>query len=172
MLQIRVYILASVRRHANGFFSTHRHFVICDRVYILASVRRQANGFFSTHRHFVMCDCVYILASVRRHSNGFFSTQRHFVMCDCVYILASVRHANGFFSTHRHFVICDLSSSTIFFTLSHKRNDFLKKKSKAKCVLIFSAILSETFLIIKKTQQYIITDIHMSCEVPFILVRF
>jgi hypothetical protein len=43
--------------------------------------------------------------------------------------------------------------STIFSTLSHKRHDFLKNVTEYKmCVLIFSTILSETFLILGRIQ--------------------
>jgi hypothetical protein len=42
----------------------------------------------------------------------------------------------------------------------------------AKLVLILSATLSETFLILRRIQQDIINVLMSYCKVPIILVRF
>jgi hypothetical protein len=50
-----------------------------------------------------------------------------------------------------------------FSTLSHKRKDFRKKFTENKMrVLIFSTILSEIFLILKRTEQDIFKNVHRS----------
>ena len=61
-----------------------------------------------------------------------------------------------------------------FYTLSHKRHDFRKKKKllNTKCVFWFSLqLLSETFLILRITERDIIINVlRSSCKVPVILV--
>jgi len=60
-----------------------------------------------------------------------------------------------------------------FFTLSHKRNDFRKKKviEHILCVLIFSTTLSETVLTLRRIEQGVNKNIcWSSCKVPVILV--
>jgi hypothetical protein len=59
-------------------------------------------------------------------------------------------------------------------TLSHKRHDFRKKITWHKmCVLIFSATLSQTFLILTRIERDIVINVHRcSCKVPGILVIF
>ena len=62
-----------------------------------------------------------------------------------------------------------------FPTLSHKRHDFRKKGVfNVKCVFLFLLqLLSETFLIVRRTERDTIENIYWSsCQVPFILVRF
>jgi hypothetical protein len=63
-----------------------------------------------------------------------------------------------------------------FFTLSHDRHDFGGKKKLygIKCVFWFSLqLLSETFLILRRIQRDIITNVHRSSrQVSLILVRF
>ena len=61
-----------------------------------------------------------------------------------------------------------------FSTLSHKWHDFRKNVTEPKmCVLIFYATLSETFLILRRTQRDIITNARRSSrKVQVILVRF
>ena len=61
-----------------------------------------------------------------------------------------------------------------FFILSHKRQDFRKKKLfNMKCVFLFSLqFLSETFLILKRTEWNLARNVYCSsCKVPAILVR-
>jgi hypothetical protein len=54
-------------------------------------------------------------------------------------------------ATLRSIAICGLSGCTDFSTLSHKRHDFRKSVIEHKtCVLIFSTILSEAFLILRR----------------------
>ena len=62
-----------------------------------------------------------------------------------------------------------------FSTLSHKRHDFRKEKvlEYKIFVLILYATLSETFLILRKIERGITTNVHKSSyKVPVILVRF
>jgi len=57
-----------------------------------------------------------------------------------------------------------------FTTLSHKQHK-LKKNIERKMFRVFTQLLSETFLILRKIQQ----DINVcscSCKLPVILVRF
>ena len=56
-----------------------------------------------------------------------------------------------------------------FSTLSHKRHDFRKKKvtGQKKCVLILFTIFSQTFLILSRTERYIIKNAYwFSRKVP------
>ena len=64
-----------------------------------------------------------------------------------------------------------------FSTFSHKRHYFPQKKKLViehkMCVLIFSAVLSEIFLILRRTQRGMIKCVYWSsCTVAVILVRF
>ena len=60
-----------------------------------------------------------------------------------------------------------------FSTLSHKRSHFITKFIEHKmCVLISSAILSETFLILTIIERDMIKQVQWpSCKAPVILVR-
>jgi len=73
----------------------------------------------------------------------------------------------------RHIVICGLPGSTIFFHIISQTARFSGKVIKYKlCVFILSAMLSETFLILRRIQQDIITNVHMySRKVSVTLVR-
>jgi len=73
-----------------------------------------------------------------------------------------------------HIVICDLSVVKYFSALSHKRHDFQKECFESKmCILIFSKFLSEIFLILVRTELYVIENVYWSsCRVPLLLVRF
>ena len=61
-------------------------------------------------------------------------------------------------------------------TLSHKRHDFRKKKMllKTKCVFwFFLQLLSETFLILRRSERDMIRYVYWSyCKEPIILTRF
>jgi hypothetical protein len=62
-----------------------------------------------------------------------------------------------------------------FSTLSYKRRDFRKKKftEHEMSVLIFSANLSEAFLVLRITHRDIVISVKPpSCNVSFIFVRF
>jgi hypothetical protein len=61
-----------------------------------------------------------------------------------------------------------------FSTLSHKGYDFQVKVFEHRmCVLIFSTVLCETFLNLRRVQRDVIVNVHRSsCKVPVILVRF
>jgi hypothetical protein len=53
---------------------------------------------------------------------------------------------------HEWAMLSSVASPTLqyFFTLSHKRQDSRKKIEYIMCVLIFSTILSEIFLILRR----------------------
>jgi hypothetical protein len=74
----------------------------------------------------------------------------------CGFVALIVQHA----MRTRHFVICVLPDSTVFFLLSHKQHDFRRIKivteQNKMCVLIFSTTLSETFLIIRRTERDVV----------------
>ena len=80
----------------------------------------------------------------------------------CVCILASVtQHANRIFSALYYTVICDLSGSTVFFHIISER-----KLLNINCVVIFSTILSETFLILRRIPGDIL--IHVRLHVKYL----
>ena len=65
--------------------------------------------------------------------------------------------------------LCPIRIYHIFFTLSHKRHDFRKKKNILMCVLILlvPTNLSEIILIIRRIQRDFIVDVRTSsCKVP------
>jgi hypothetical protein len=74
----------------------------------------------------------------------------------------------------RHIFIYGISAFTVSLTLSHTRHDFRKQVTGYKmCVLIFSAKISETFLILWRTERDMVKNVYRSlCTVPLILVRF
>jgi hypothetical protein len=61
------------------------------------------------------------------------------------------------------------------FTLTHKRDDFPKKKSLSTMYVFLFPLqcLSEIFLILRIIQRDTVINVHMSsCKLPAILVRF
>ena len=91
---------------------------------------------------------------------------------ESVFVALIIQHARHM----RHVVICGLSGSTLFFyiSISHKLHDFPKINTEHKmCVLVFSTNLSETFLILRRTERKLTINVQRnSCKVPFILVIF
>jgi len=60
-----------------------------------------------------------------------------------------------------------------FSTLSYKRHDFRREElSNQKCVLIFSQLVSETFLILRRIKRGIVNVGRSLCDVLVILVGF
>jgi hypothetical protein len=95
-------------------------------------------------------------------------------MCVCVLALV-IRHAKRIFSAPFYIVLPSVACLALpyFSTLSHKRQDFRIYVTEHKmCVVIFTALLSETFLIIRINQRLIMHLPRSSCKVPIILVRF
>ena len=92
-------------------------------------------------------------------------------MCVCILALV-IQHVSQIFLRHIFPSVASLAFP-YFSTLSHKRHD-LWKKINPKCLFWFSLqILSETFLIIRRIQRVIITNVHMySHKVPVTFVRF
>jgi hypothetical protein len=94
----------------------------------------------------------------------------------CVCVLALIiRHVKRIFSAPFYTVLPSVACVALpyFSTLSHKRQDFYIYVTEHKmCVLIFTTLFSETFLIIRIIQRFIIHLHRSSCKVPIILVRF
>jgi hypothetical protein len=88
----------------------------------------------------------------------------------CVFVALGFQHAMRTF----HTAICDLYGYTIFFHIISSMARFLKKEPllKIKCVFWFSLqILSETFLILRRTERYMNKNVYWySLVVPVILV--
>jgi hypothetical protein len=87
---------------------------------------------------------------------------------ECVCVATGIQHEKGM----RHIVICVLSGCTISFQLFHKRHSFRKELLNIKCVLICLQLLSETLLILRRTEPDMIKNVRRSsCKVPDIIVR-
>jgi len=89
-----------------------------------------------------------------------------------VFVALAIQHAMRM----RRFVLPSVVWLALpyFPTLSHKWRDFRKKDNMElkTYVLIFSKILSETFLILRRIQWDTIVNAHRSsCKVPVILAR-
>jgi hypothetical protein len=77
-------------------------------------------------------------------------------------------HAKHVFSAQHHIAMCGLSVHSMSQTARFSENIL-----RIKCIFICSTTFSEHFLILRRIQQGIITNVHrFSCKVPVILVTF
>ena len=88
---------------------------------------------------------------------------------DCVFVASFNQHVIRV----RHIVFCVLSGSTIFFHFISLTARLTKKVIEYKmCVLIFSTILSKTFLILRRTERDRFKNVYQySSKVTVIFVR-
>jgi hypothetical protein len=92
---------------------------------------------------------------------------------ECVFVALVIQHAKRM----RRIVLSAVASSAIpyFTTLSHKLHDFRKKKKVIEREMCWFSLqlLSEMFLILRRFQRDIITNVHRCpCKVLVIHVRF
>jgi hypothetical protein len=158
-----------------------RHIVICGLRDILSSVACATYCHLWPARHIVICGLRDILSFVACATYCHLWPARHIVICGLRDILSSVACATYFHLwPARHIGICglrDILSSVVcpalqtFSSLAHKRHD-LKKILNKMCVLNFSTSLSQKFLILRRTERYMIKNVYWcSCKVPVILGR-
>jgi len=83
-------------------------------------------------------------------------------VCVCV---CSLRYPACKTHAPYYIVICGLSGCAIFLYIISYTAQFSKKKitEHKMCVLIFSTLLSETFLILRIIQRDIIVGLHVKC---------
>jgi hypothetical protein len=90
---------------------------------------------------------------------------------ECVSVASSIQHAKRI----RRIVLSSVASLAVqnLSILSHRRNDFGKKSYWNKIyVVIFSKLLSKTFLPIRRIQRdFVISGFGSSCKVPVFLVN-
>jgi len=100
------------------------------------------------------------------------------IFCVCQHTCLITHHSNHIFSPHITHTYCHLRTVWLCYIYP---DCFMKGtisgntlcNIKCTCVLVFSVILYETFLILRRSRQVIISIVHRSsCKVPIILVEF
>ena len=87
----------------------------------------------------------------------------------CVFVDLGIQHGVRMRRIIYSSVVCLVVQR--FSTLSYKRRDFWGENLSTKCVFWFSIqLLSETFLILRRTERDMITGLRT--RYPLILVRF
>jgi len=91
---------------------------------------------------------------------------------ECVFVASVKKYAMCIIHIILSFVSC--MAVRYFSTLSHKWYDFRGKKLlKTKCVFCFSLRLSEIFLVLRKIQRDVVTNVYRSsCNALVILPEF
>ena len=117
--------------------------------------------------------CTYKVTLRRLSCNHFCSRKPICITyCECVFVALRIQHAMRMC----HIVFCGLPGSTLFFYIILQTTRFSKKNKllSIKCVSWFSLQrLSETFLILRKYEQDMMKNVHLSsCKVRIYLVRF
>jgi hypothetical protein len=91
-------------------------------------------------------------------------------VCQCAGVCVHIALLNQHATRMRHIWTSFVATLAppYFWTLSHKRHVFRKKVIENKmCVLIFSTIVSKTFLIVRRNQRDIVINMKTSsCKVP------